>query len=200
MPNSDWTDKLNTFKALVLHDAQEKRDEIMEQTEKEYQGRIDKKETEILESAYRDIQKNIRETQKDTNGKILHTELDAKRRLIVRREEIIEDVMNAARDRLKEFTQSADYESWLLKKTETAISELGDGAKTVYISADDVKFKDKIEKSADNITVEASAERGMIGGVKVTNTERRVAVDYSFKEMLSEQKQKFLRESGLTLD
>lgn len=200
MPDNNWTDKLETFSALVLHDAQEKRDEIMEQTEKEYQGRIDKKETELLEGAYKDIQKNIHETEKDVNEKILHTELEAKKKLIVKREEIIEDVMTAARERLKEFTQSADYEKWLLDKIEKAIFELGEGAKTVYISADDVKLKSKIEKLADNVTVEAAAERGFIGGVKVTNTDRRVAVDYSMGEMLSEQKTKFLRESGLTLD
>lgn len=49
------------------------------------------------------------------------------------------------------------------------------------------------------ITVEASGEKDFLGGAKVLNTDRKVAVDYSFKEMLSEEKQKFLQSSGLAL-
>ena len=200
MPTNDWTDKLNTFKALVLHDAEEKRGSIMAEIEREYDERIDKKETELLEKAYMEIQRNIRDTQKKSNERILHTELDAKRALIVRREEIIAEVMDGAREKLAEFTKSAEYEKWLTDKTLRAVTELGEGAKTVYVSESDMRFKDSLGSIGKDITVEAASERDFIGGVKVINTDRRVASDYSFKEMLSEQKQKFLRESGLTLD
>lgn len=200
MPNIDWTDKLDTFKALVLNDAQEKRSELMDKTHKEYDKRIDKKETELLETAYRDIQKNIREVEKEANERIMHTELDAKRRLAVRREEIISEVMAAAREGLDDFMQTADYERWLLNKTEKAVKELGDGAKTVYVCAHDMKFKDKLQAIADDITVEETAERDFFGGVRVVNREKRIAADYTLSELLAEQKKMFLRESGLSLD
>lgn len=199
MPNN-WTDKLETFSALVLQDAREKRNELMESVEKEYNERLDAKETELLEGAYENIQKNIRTSQKDANERVLHTELDAKKKLILKREGIIEDIMNSAKDRLFEFTKSGDYEKWLVDKAEKAFSELGEGKKTVYLSAEDMKFKDKIESLAEGVTVEETTEHGTIGGISVTNTERRVAADYTLGELLSEQKTKFLRESGLTID
>jgi len=84
---------------------------------------------------------------------------------------------------------------------EKALFEVGKGSKTIYISSDDIKLKEKIEQIPDTsrITVEASGEKDFLGGTKVLNTDRKVAVDYSFKEMLSEEKQKFLQSSGLAL-
>lgn len=124
-----------------------------------------------------------------------------RKKLIMRREEIIDDVMKLSRAKIVEFIESDKYEEWLLSKIEKALFEVGKGSKTIYISSDDIKLKEKIEQIPDTsrITVEASGEKDFLGGAKILNTDRKVAVDYSFKEMLSEEKQKFLQSSGLAL-
>ncbi|MCC8169600.1 MAG: V-type ATP synthase subunit E, partial [Oscillospiraceae bacterium] len=128
--------------------------------------------------------------------------LEAKKRLLLAREKIISRVMSEAENKLKEFTENDEYEAWLTAKTEKALFEVGKGAKTVYISPNDLRFKEKIEQLSDGarLTVEAAQERDFLGGVKVYNTDRKMAVDYSFGEMLSEQKSIFLQNSGLTID
>ena len=40
-------DKLAAFSAIVINDARERREQLLEQTESEYRERIDKKETEL---------------------------------------------------------------------------------------------------------------------------------------------------------
>ena len=151
-----------------------------------------------MQGAYENIQQNIQSAQKSANERVLHAELDSKKKLIMRREEIIDDVMKLSRAKIVEFIESDKYEEWLLSK---ALFEVGKGSKTIYISSDDIKLKEKIEQIPDTsrITVEASGEKDFLGGTKVLNTDRKVAVDYSFKEMLSEEKQKFLQSSGLAL-
>ena len=195
------TEKLNTFTSLVLKDAEQKRDKLLENVQKEYSERLDAKENELLQGAYENIQQNIQSARKGANERVLHAELDSKKRVILRREEIIDEVMKEARKRLVEFAESDKYEAWLLDKIEKALFEVGKGSKTIYISSDDLKLKEKIEQIPDmaRLTVEASPERDFIGGAKVFNTDRKVAVDYSFKEMLSEQKQAFLQSSGLAI-
>ena len=195
------TEKLNTFTSLVLKDAEQKRDKLLENVQKEYSERLDAKENELLQDAYENIQQNIQSARKGANERVLHAELDSKKRVILRREEIIDEVMKEARKRLVEFAESDKYEAWLLDKIEKALFEVGKGSKTIYISSDDLKLKEKIEQIPDmaRLTVEASPERDFIGGAKVFNTDRKVAVDYSFKEMLSEQKQVFLQSSGLAI-
>lgn len=201
MESNNLTEKLNTFTSLVLKDAEQKREKLLENVQKEYSERIDAKENELLQVAYENIQQNIQSAQKSANERVLHAELDSKKKLIMRREEIIDDVMKLSRAKIVEFIESDKYEEWLLSKIEKALFEVGKGSKTIYISSDDIKLKEKIEQIPDTsrITVEASGEKDFLGGAKVLNTDRKVAVDYSFKEMLSEEKQKFLQSSGLAL-
>ena len=201
MESNNLTEKLNTFTSLVLKDAEQKREKLLENVQKEYSERIDAKENELLQGAYENIQQNIQSAQNSANERVLHAELDSKKKLIMRREEIIDDVMKLSRAKIVEFIESDKYEEWLLSKIEKALFEVGKGSKTIYISSDDIKLKEKIEQIPDTsrITVEASGEKDFLGGAKVLNTDRKVAVDYSFKEMLSEEKQKFLQSSGLAL-
>lgn len=201
MESNNLTEKLNTFTSLVLQDAQEKREKLLKNVEKVYSEKLDERENELLQNAYENIQQNIHDARKDANARVLHAEMDAKKRLILRREEIINEVMTLSRDKLIEFAKSDKYEEWLLAKIKKGLFEVGKGSKTIYISSDDIKFKEIIEQIPEmaRLTVEASPERDFIGGAKIINTDRKVAVDYSFKEMLSEQKQVFLQSSGLAL-
>ena len=197
MESNNLTEKLNTFTSLVLKDAEQKREKLLENVQKEYSERIDAKENELLQGAYENIQQNIQSAQKSANERVLHAELDSKKKLIMRREEIIDDVMKLSRAKIVEFIESDKYEEWLLSKIEKALFEVGKGSKTIYISSDDIKLKEKIEQIPD--TSRITGEKDFLGGAKVLNTDRKVAVDYSFKEMLSEEKQKFLQSSGLAL-
>lgn len=195
------TEKLNIFSELVLRDAAQKRDELIEAVENERSERLTKKENEFLQRAYDEIQSTIAEAKKTSNSKVLQAELDAKKQLLIKREQIINDVMDAAEKKLREFQSGADYEKWLMDLVNKSFFEVGKGAKTVYIASEDLKYKPRIESIIDTakITVEPAEEHDFLGGVKVYNSDRRVAVDYSFREMLAEQKRDFLQKSGLTL-
>jgi vacuolar-type H+-ATPase subunit E/Vma4 len=195
------TEKLNTFTSLVIDDASKKREQMLEAVEKEHKERLTEKENEFLQEAYEEIQEAVSNARKSSNEKVLHEELEAKKKLLLTREKIISDVMASAEDKLKKFAESDNYEAWLTEKIKKALFELGKGSKTVYISPNDLKYKDKIEQLDDmaRITVEAADDRDFLGGAKIYNTDRKIAVDYSFKEMLSEQKSLFLQNSGLTL-
>ncbi len=201
METNNLTEKLNTFTSFVLQDAQEKREKLLEDVEKEYSKKLDESETSILQSAYENIQQNIHDSKKEANARVLHVQMESRKKLILKREEIINEIMELSRKRLNEFAKSDEYEEWLLSKIKKALEEVGKGSKTVYISSDDIGLKEKIEQlpQMSKINVEVTPERNFIGGAKVLNTDRKVAVDYSFGEMLSLQKQAFLQSSGLAL-
>lgn len=52
MESNNLTEKLNTFTSLVLKDAEQKREKLLENVQKEYSERIDAKENELLQGAY----------------------------------------------------------------------------------------------------------------------------------------------------
>ena len=196
-------EKLNTFTSLVLDDAGTKRDELMEKVQEKHDTLVNAKETEFLEEAYESIQHSISDAKKAANEKVLHVELEAKKKLLLTRENIIKEVMDGAKEKLKAYTHTEEYGKWLLDKVEKSLFEVGKGSKVVYISSDDLRFKEQIEKFSDGetqVSVEAANEKDFIGGVKVFNPERRVSVDYSFKELLAEEKKEFLQKSGLSIN
>ncbi len=201
MDSNNLTEKLSIFTSLVLKDADAKREKLLEDVEKEYSERIDEKENELLQGAYDDIQHGIQSSRRQANERVLHEEMESRKKLILKREEIINEVMKSAREKIIEFTKSDEYEEWLIEKIKKALFEVGKGSKTVYISSDDLGLKEKIENIPDTarISVEASPEHDFLGGAKVLNNDRKISADYSFKELLDEQKQAFLQSSGLAL-
>lgn len=197
-----FNEKLNAFTSLVLNDADTKRSDLLEKVQKKHDTMINAKENEFLEEAYESIQHSIADAKKAANEKVLRVEIDAKKQLLLARENIINEVMEDVKNKLAEFTKTKEYENWLITKTQKAIFEVGKGSKVIYISSDDLRYKTKLE-SIDcdgHISVEAAAEKDFMGGVKVFNPDRKVGVDYSFKEMLAEEKKEFLQKSGLTID
>lgn len=195
------TEKLNNFTSLVIDEASKKRDKLLQSVENEQKERLAKKEDEFLNDAYKEIQKAVFNAKKKSNERVLHEELEAKKQILLTREKIIAEIMEDAQNELIKFSKSDKYEPWLIGKIEKALFEVGKGSKTVYISPEDLKYKEAIEniETDGKITVEAAEERNFSGGAKIFNTDRKVSVDYSFKELLAEQKEVFLQSSGLTL-
>lgn len=189
--------KLNKFRSLVLSDAHEKSDALMREVEKRYTSRMDQNETELLKGAYEDIQNTVRTSQRSAGEKVLHTELAKRKRLIIKRDEIINAVMDEATEKLDEYRKTDEYGEWLLNKAKKAFEETGEGAKTVYLSESDMRFKDRILSLEPSVTVEAADTSGVSGGIRVLNTDRRVAADYTFKELLDEERRGFERAIAL---
>lgn len=191
------TKKLNTFTSLVLKDASKKREEILEMVEREHDEKLTERENEFLQKAYEEIQQAVSDARKHSNELVLKEELEAKKQLLLCRQKIISEVMDEAQKRLMEFASSEAYEAWLIDKTKKSLAEVGEGSKTVYIAPNDLRYKD-ILLQLGNITIEE--DDTVFGGVKVYNSDKRIAVDYSFNEMLSEEKRKFLQSSGLSIN
>ena len=192
-------EKLNALSAMIMRNANEERERIMEETETEYKSLIAERENEYLKAAYETIQKSKSECERLSGEKILHAEMDMKKQVLLKREEIIKNVMDAVKTRLVDFTQSDSYEKWLVDKTATAVKEAGEGGKVIYVAESDMQYADELKTVDANITIENAPESGFLGGVRVYNADKRISVDYSFKELLSDEKQSFLKNSGLVI-
>ncbi len=193
-------EQLDEFAALVLRDANEKRESLINKTEAEYKQIIDDKENEYLKESYEAIQRSKSEFEHEADEEMHHAEMEAKKKVLLKREEIIDDIMNMAKERLRGFTKSDAYGEWLVKKAEDALREAGKGNKIIYVSRNDMRYADSLKAAVGADTeVESVADAGFIGGLRVYNAERRVSVDYSFGELLSDEKQSFLQNSGLVI-
>ena len=202
--DQSMNEKLTRFSNLVLSDAEHQKEELHESIISEKTERLAKKEDEFLTKAYAEIQADIEQVQKEDNARVLHEEVEAKRKILLKREEIIDKVFALVKDKLAAFKMSDDYLKWLLKNTQKALDEVGKGSKVIYVSSEDMCYKKEIEElgaeTGFKVTVTQTDEKEFLGGVKVFNPDRKVTVNYSIGELLNEQKSEFLQTSGLSIE
>jgi vacuolar-type H+-ATPase subunit E/Vma4 len=193
-------EKLQSFSAIVLEEANRQKQQKLSELEEEKNRLIDEKETELLSDAYEDIQKSVIKSRRENSERVLKVETEMKKELIMQREKIIDRVFDDVKKKLIEFTQSNEYEKWLIKRTAAAADEVGEGAKEVTVTAKDIRFKDTLEKSIKDITVVSdNGENDFIGGVTIINKDKNICVNYSISDMLAEKRISFLQESGLSI-
>ena len=190
--------KINKFSNNVMNDAQKKLEKLESEIQTEKANQIESKYDEFLTEAYEQIQSCIAKIRKEDNEKVRFAEFEAKKTLLKKREEIIDDVFFQAAGKLYEFKGSPKYAGWLKDKVQKALKEAGDGKKEVYVTENDCEIIKDI--TGTDITAEPVSEKDFWGGVRVRNLEKGIMVDYSFYELLQSQREGFLQKSGLVID
>ena len=193
-------DKLAVFSNVVLAEAEKQKEKLVKESEMKKKKAIENKENEYLEDAYAEIQRAVSKYSKESNERVLKFEMGLKKNLLLRREEIIDEVFKAVEDKLSAFTQTDEYKIWLEKKIEKACREVGRGKKNVFVSEKDLKYKADLESKIDMIDVAKCDDEDIIGGATVYNVDRKVFADYTLKQLLDEQRHLFLQTSGLTIN
>lgn len=193
-------DKLAVFSNVVLAEAEKQKEKLVKESEMKKKKAIENKENEYLEDAYAEIQRAVSKYSKENNERVLKFEMGLKKNLLLRREEIIDEVFKAVEDKLSAFIQTDEYKIWLEKKIEKACKEVGKGKKNVFVSEKDLKYKADLESKIDMIDVAKCDDEDIIGGATVYNVDRKVFADYTLKQLLDEQRHLFLQTSGLTIN
>lgn len=188
--------KLNKFESSVIEAARKRSAELEEDIKKEKEEKLEKSYNEFLTKAYRDIQRCVSRIRKEDNERVRYTELEAKKTLLKKREEIIDEVFAEAKNRLLEFKKSSEYASWLKKCTEKALSETGEGEKEIYVTEEDSAL---IEEKLFGVRITAVSDKDFWGGVRVKNSQKGIMADYSFYEFLQSERTDFLQSSGLVI-
>lgn len=186
-------EKLKAFSDMALRAAIMQKQEILN----EIKEQVNEVQTKIKEETLKKAEQNLREeTEKavrQRNEAISKVNLENKKITIEKRKELIEQMYQNVRKQISEFTKTADYENWLVKKV-TAAKELLNGENlVVYISEKDSALKEAVAQKA-NIKVEIDEEISL-GGCKTVNPDRRTLVDDTLQKKLEEAFSEF---KGLT--
>ena len=191
-------EKLRRFSESVYQDAQKQSNALIKEAEKKASAETDAFETECLETEYKTIKKQMAQILKTANEKVSKAEIDAKKTLLLKREEIIKEVFTGVRDKIAAYKQTDDYKKYLLDEAEKASKlDKGNGV-TVYLSKSDARFAAAIEETC-GVKTAVSDTDDLIGGICVLVNNTNKVIDMSFAMRLSEAREEFLKSSGLTL-
>ena len=187
--------KLEKLSKTVMKDAQLEKERLDEQMKAEREKRIGEKEDEFLRDAYEAIQSTAASVHKQDSERVLKAQNEAKRSLLLKREKIIDEVFAAVEKRLAEYAGSEEYRAALAGKIDAALKEAGEGKKVVCLCERDAD----VWTPTEDASLELAAAAELIGGVKVINLDKNIAVNYSYRTLLENERSEFLAASGMSI-
>ncbi|OJU11333.1 MAG: hypothetical protein BGN88_06745 [Clostridiales bacterium 43-6] len=188
-------EKVSKFVAAITEDANQKRDQITRETEEHIKTELAKAEEAARSESELLILRKTEAIRAQVGRELSHKELESRKTLFNRREEIADEVFLTLKEKVLAFTKTGEYKDYLLRSA-TELSQKFDGqAVTVLIKQDDVLYQDDIIKLfAPGSTVQAD-QNILLGGVKAKT--EVIAADNTLDSKLKDQKEWFGENCGM---
>ena len=181
-------DKLSKFNSAINHYAESQREKILKDIA-DYQAReLEETANNAKIEADRLLVKELAEMRDRIMREMSHREMDSRRELLTKRQEISEKVFERAEKALIEYTQKANIAK--------VLTEPGT---VVYVKSGDEKYKAQIEKAfGDTVTI-AVDDKIKIGGLRAENVAMRLAADETLDSILASKRGWFEENSGMAV-
>lgn len=192
-------EKLSKFSTAINHYAQEQREKIEQEISEFKQNQLEEAERQVLHEAYQLIQGEMTAMRDGIVRDIAHREMNARKELLEKRKNIENDVFAKAKERLLDYSKSAQYPS-LLQKYATGLSELFPETGTVLcVKKEDLQYEDLLRQAfKKECTVQADQDI-LIGGVRAYHAERGIMADETLDTMLESQQEWFEETSRMSV-
>jgi len=186
--------KLNHFKTDIMTEVAEKKRNIDEKAEKQFESEYEAKELQFLEEAYDIIQSGLKQIDQEKIEVISKTEMENKVKLLYKRKEIIDRVFEKAKEKIEEYTKTEEYKTELLEKIKANMEYVGEGNYTIYINYKDKHLYNLVQDTFKeaNVIIERKYI-DMIGGCKLLNNTSKIYVDDSISKRLEKEEEDFLQ-------
>ena len=187
-------ERLERFRQAVFDEADALAAEISGSAEQEYEQRLRKAEADARENAEHTKKETDRLLQEKQLREISSQRLGSQRNVLSHREELIDRVFDAVREKLAKFRQSEDYKTYLSRKAESARKSCPDSKGTAFVSPEDMQYAELFKgfevKERDSIE---------LGGVLFVYDDKGIALDYTLDSAVEEQRACFSQHSELAV-
>ena len=186
-------DKLSKFNSAINHYAESQREKILKDIA-DYQAReLEETANNAKIEADRLLVKELAEMRDRIMREMSHREMDSRRELLTKRQEISEKVFERAEKALIE------YASLMERYAANIAKVLTEPGTVVYVKSGDEKYKAQIEKAfGDTVTI-AVDDKSKIGGLRAENVAMRLAADETLDSILASKRGWFEENSGMAV-
>lgn len=180
--------KSSNFLKVIDKYTKRQKSKITDEIKEHEEAELKKAEAEIIEDTNNMIQKELMAMKNKIAIEISHKELYERKKLSLRRKEMMEDIFGACREKLLSFTNDSEKYTDYLKDCAKDISEiLMRGDTVLYVRSEDMKYNDVIKEAFGRqcrIEVDDSI---LIGGIRGYSEVQGLIADETFDEKLKEQ-------------
>lgn len=175
--------KLESFSRKVMGEAAEKSLKMMEEIDTELSNAIEEAKRQESQKADDELHAAAYKTAQSKNKELAAASMDTKKKLIIRRNELLRELFDGVERRIAEFTGSADYADYLIRE----IKNVSTPGLTVRLAPADMAHAQAVADAA-GVEVQAGAE-DMLGGFIAVKG--RGVLDHSFRSRLEGERESF---------
>jgi len=192
-------EKINHFSNIIFTKAAKEKDEILQNIEVKRKEILRKKELEYLEKAYENIQTGLRRLDKEKNEIISRSIMDGKKRILNKREAIINLIIENTKEKLSQFVRSDEYEDYLVRTIKRGLEEMQGqaGQIEILLCKEDEILINKLNEKFDVQFIISEKMNGMIGGCLIYNKGNNTLINNTIKDDLYAKKQSIMEMTKL---
>lgn len=184
-------DKLDIFRKLIYEEEEEKYKKALKDLDEKARNLIENKKLEIEKKKEEMAKKEaiLEETQKNRIISERRQELNSK--LLLKRKEILEDLIASLKEKAINFTLTDEYKDAVIKSISEVLLKIDDRDLIITITEEDRK---KLESSIFNlakvnnksISISTVPKSNIIGGFIISDKEKTYNIDNSYKTIIEE--------------
>lgn len=187
-------DKLQYFLTICMEDAQGKSDHLLKQYSSSLEKNLEEHKREASRAAHLQVQGEKEKLQRKMNKDLALGQMNIKRRLSRRHDELKEKLFAEVQELLDCYRQTPKYTELLKKQVQEAADFAGEEKLVVYLDPADA---DKLSQLAQKATMEIEvSQESLGGGIRAFIPSRHILIDQSFDTKLAEAKETFRFELG----
>ncbi len=143
--------------------------------------------------------KKIEKATRETEAEISMLHLDERRKLVMRRSEITDDIITRAEKILSDFAEGDEYKDYLIRSVNLISESLKSNKITLYISRRDEQYIPLIKETFGKYCRIEFDSSIRLGGIRGYDAILYKLADETLDEKLAEQREYFAQKSGLTI-
>ena len=182
--------KSSNFLKVIDKYTKKQKSKITDEIKEHEEAELKKAEAEIIEDTNNMIQKELLAMKNKIAIEISHKELYERKKLSLRRKEMMENIFNSCREKLFAFTKDSEKYSEYLRECAKDIAEvLTRGDTVLYVRSEDMKYGELIKEAFGSQCRLESDDSILIGGVRGYSEVQGFIADETFDEKLKEQQE-----------
>ena len=187
-------EKLKHFQEICMTDAREKSARMLDDCVRALEAAFEEHKADAERRATMQEEAQREKLEREKNKKLSIGQLDQKREISRRQEELKDKLFVEVKDMLANFMETREYQELLEKQVQAAKDFAGDEALIIYMDPSD---EDKPRRLAlhHNVTVKIS-EYSFNGGIRAVVPAKHVLIDSSFDTKLKEARHDFTFDLG----
>lgn len=190
-------EKLKHFLDTCIEDARARSNRMMKEYTAAQEKAFDEHQKEAKHRSQLQVRQETDQIERDINKQLSMEQLNLKRSLGQKQEELKEKLFAALQEKLDAFRNTPEYEALLNRQFQDALELAGEDEILIYLDPSDKDKSDQLAKSFPSVHIRLSDEPFM-GGTRGFLPSRKILIDNSFQSQLAQAREDFHFDLSLT--